>query len=329
MNITSEGAMNISVNEKIDISSNNDMNITANGETMNITATAGDMNISSKNGIDITATAGDINITTSNSNNFSVDSSSFSSTCPITAEVNGVENVYLGCPIGTVVMWVGQTAPNGWFLCNGDRILISSGIPIEQTIQGVDFQKGNLQSLVDLLSGEFGAYHIINIHRSNNEYIADATIDGDTITIKALNADINLAYKFYLNNETTYTITDDQETIFAESDYTKYYVRELPNLQQKFPLGAMQGGSMGLGVTGGTSANTLEMANLPQDMANYYLVTSSSQPQASKSLNDAASGNYFVNEDTCLHSNGIGQPSSTAFTNMPPYLAINFIIKYK
>jgi microcystin-dependent protein len=306
-----------------------DMNITAKGQSMDITNTVGGINISSNNNMDITV-----------SNNFSVDSSSFSSTCPITAEVNGVENVYLGCPIGTVVMWVGNTAPDGWFLCNGDRILISRSIPIEQTIQGVDFQEGNLQSLVNILSGEFGAYAIINIHRTN-EYIAEATIEGDTITISALTADINLARKFYLNNETTYTIQDEQGTVFTDSEYTKYTVRELPDLQQKFPLGAKQGKtistySTNLGYTGGEDMHTLTINEMPSHNHEIFNKDGSGYSGAgfdylSQTVSPAGwTGGYTENgggdgDVDWLNTTGGNQ----SHNNIPPFLAINFIIKYK
>lgn len=39
-----------------------------------------------------------------------------------TAKVNNVPDVYLGCPIGTVVMWAGENAPYGWLLCDGKCI---------------------------------------------------------------------------------------------------------------------------------------------------------------------------------------------------------------
>lgn len=40
----------------------------------------------------------------------------------VTATVNGVSDVYLGCPIGTIVMWAGTSLnkPIGWLLCNGN-----------------------------------------------------------------------------------------------------------------------------------------------------------------------------------------------------------------
>lgn len=40
----------------------------------------------------------------------------------VQAKVNGVSDVYLGCPIGTIVMWAGEIAPDGWLLCAGQLI---------------------------------------------------------------------------------------------------------------------------------------------------------------------------------------------------------------
>ena len=40
------------------------------------------------------------------------------------AKVNGISDVYLGCPIGTIVMWPGETAPEGWLLCDGSSLNI-------------------------------------------------------------------------------------------------------------------------------------------------------------------------------------------------------------
>ena len=247
-------------------------------------------------------------------------------------KVNEIDDVYLGCPIGIVVMWVGQTAPKGWFLCNGDRILIKNSVPVNQKIQDISFKEGELQKIVDVLSGEFGAYAIINIHRTN-EYIAEATIEGDTITISALTSDINLARKFYLNNETAYTIQDKQGNVFTNSEYTKYTVRELPDLQQKFPLGAKNnyiissdpngnGYKTDLGNTGGEDKHILTENEMPQHMHNM-----------NSSTNIAGSGTYAVDygknggelKDFTTKTTGENDPHN----NIPPFLAINFIIKYK
>lgn len=327
MGIITEGDMIITANGEtmditntvggINISSNNDMNITANGETMNITATEGN--------IKITASKGDI----------SVDSSSFSSTCPITAEVNGVENVYLGCPIGTIVMWAGQTAPDGWLLCNGDRIRIKNSKPIEQTLQGVSFQEGKLQSLVNVIGVGFGSYTIISINTSNDEYISDADInyDTNTITINALNGDINNAYKFYIDSSIPYTIKDTQGTRFDTDEYTKYYTLELPDLQQKFPLGAMNNGTIGsdtggtpyninLGDTGGEDMHTLTINEMPSH-SHTITTTDGVNGSGSNHVDDANSQDSETYFST--NSNGGGQ----SHNNIPPFLAINFIIKYK
>lgn len=37
----------------------------------------------------------------------------------LAAKVNNVNNVQIGMPIGSIVMWPGDTAPDGWLLCNG------------------------------------------------------------------------------------------------------------------------------------------------------------------------------------------------------------------
>lgn len=358
-NILSLGGGNATIHYDNNAVSTNGLNVTA-ASSINIDTSDGNINIAAEDGEIIIGASSNIKITGDDdisidtvsgmyitaSDKFSVDSSSFSSTCPITAEVNGVENVYLGCPIGTIVMWAGQTAPNGWLLCDG------TGIPVYLenvgyiskacTIQGKSLNDNELTHLV------FTVFRIDDNNslygRANYYYVEDkgwikegnsgGTDDNKYFMIESYTTDVKEALKFYSD------YSKFVNTLRQEVEATPYQCINLPDLQQKFPLGAMQGGTIGsnsdgtpyntsLGDTGGTSTNTLVMANLPQNMANYYLVTSSSQPQASKSLNDGASGNYFVNEGTCLHSNGIGQPSSTAFTNMPPYLAINFIIKYK
>ena len=71
--------------------------------------------------------------TTNRSDAFRVNSLGVSTTNPVPssvqAKVNGVSDIYLGCPIGTVVMWPGKNAPQGWYVCNGEEIWDSTTRP--------------------------------------------------------------------------------------------------------------------------------------------------------------------------------------------------------
>jgi len=40
----------------------------------------------------------------------------------VRATVNGIKNVELGLPIGSIIMWPRETEPDGWLLCNGQSI---------------------------------------------------------------------------------------------------------------------------------------------------------------------------------------------------------------
>ena len=54
-----------------------------------------------------------------NTNIFKVTSKLATFKPEVKAKVNGITDVYLGVPIGTIVMWPGDTAPYGWLICNG------------------------------------------------------------------------------------------------------------------------------------------------------------------------------------------------------------------
>jgi len=49
----------------------------------------------------------------------------------VRATVNGIKNVELGLPIGSVTMWAGNDSniPEGWFLCDG------AGIPVYSSLE--------------------------------------------------------------------------------------------------------------------------------------------------------------------------------------------------
>ena len=153
----------------------------------------------------------------------------------VQAKVNGVSDVYLGCPIGTIVMWAGQTTPDGWFVCNGDDILITSNkIPIEQPIQNIEFEEGELQKIVDVLIDEYGVC-ILKIY---DQYAKDVSIDEEhkKIIVTDSTNNLNDAFRFNVEiNEDEYNVNDGQDKVDA-INYDFQYRCDLPDLQQKFPL---------------------------------------------------------------------------------------------
>ena len=80
----------------------------------------------------------------------------------VSATVNEVPMVKLGVPIGTVVMWPGSTAPSGWLLCNGDEISFSfsqeGASSKEQDLQGKHFVKNQLNALGLVVGNNYGKY---------------------------------------------------------------------------------------------------------------------------------------------------------------------------
>ena len=70
----------------------------------------------------------------------------------VTGYVNKQEEVLLGVPIGTVVAWVGETAPDGWLICNGSTITASTYPKLYNLLP-----KGEIEGVKKLpdLSGKF------------------------------------------------------------------------------------------------------------------------------------------------------------------------------
>ena len=223
------------------------------------------------------------------------------------AQVDGLAGVYLGTPVGTVVMWSGykdkdgvdtnlnpgglHEMADGWLLCNGTTIALNS--------------EENLKKYKAL-------YRVI--------------------------------------------IGQDPSPSFGPGPNPLTFppLLTLPNFCQRFPLGALgQSTLSGFDTTlrrfGGESTHTLSQDEMPahtheiiQDGKHRHTVESYqirySETTGHPSLNDSNNGNYRINRDYSrffttedgLHSHTInntggGQPHN----NIPPFYAINFIIKYK
>ena len=176
----------------------------------------------------------------------------------VKAKVNGITDVYLGVPIGTIVMWPGDTAPYGWLICNG---------------QSCDKYNSPHSKLYEVIGNKY-----------NN---------GDT-------------------------------------PLTKFNV---PNLQSRFPLGASPDYS--LGVTGGEKEVTLKKSQIPAH--NHQLKeileskSSGGEDWQGVNFNGGYKGgikNFAVGAGGSFPKTENNTGGGLAHNNMPPYLTLNFIIKY-
>jgi microcystin-dependent protein len=254
-------------------------------------------------------------------------------------KVDGIKDVYLGCPIGTVVMWVGQTAPEGWFLCNGDRILIKNSIPVDQKIQDINFKQGDLQNIVNILSDYFGAAFVLTLGTgSGRYYVKNTTINDTSKTIQYTETTDNLneAYRFY-DEHIDYTLLDSHGQSKGKAGDYFYIIRNLPDLRQKFPLGAVPGkiGSdpngyaTNLGKIGGEDVHKLTIDEMPSHnhSLNRQLSPYNTTYETTDDSYNATHGYTTEPETYILKINETG--GSQPHNNIPPFLAINFIIKYK
>ena len=172
----------------------------------------------------------------------------------LTAKVNNVNNVQIGMPIGSIVMWPGDTAPDGWLLCDG-----------------TSYKRSDYANLFNVIGNKY-----------NNGVV--------------------LFDRF-----------------------------KVPNLQSRFPLGASS--KYSLGDTGGESTVTLNEQQIPEhnhQLKEMLSAKSSGSGWLGVNLNGGGSGKMenFVSPNNVYpttENTGGGQPHN----NMPPYLVVNFIIKYK
>ena len=172
----------------------------------------------------------------------------------VKARVNNISDVYLGVPIGTIVMWPLETAPKGWLICDGK-----------------EYNRNDLQY-----------YELYKVIGTKYNYNSISNINGFRV----------------------------------------------PNLKQRFPLGADQI----VGATGGTKEVTLTTSQMPKHNHNitaiggYNDTTGNTYKTFSvKETQSTETGNRTVDVKV-LDMEEVGE--SKPHNNMPPYLTLNFIIKY-
>lgn len=215
-----------------------------------------------------------------------------------TSNVNGQPGVTLGCPIGTIVMWPGNKVPEGWLLCNGSPIGVELTSNPDNTLT---------VKYYDSFKSVGGRTFTENNYKSL-QYLANV-IHGKFGTVSAGNGLIRAV--------------------------------NLPNLQKRFPLGSFEDGTIGknngnsgngwntsLGKTGGEDTHKLfaSESGLPAHTHNFN--TSLGKYNTSGSLSDSYNNTKGSADSKLLIEFNNTQDAQNPHNNIPPFLALNFIIKY-
>ena len=150
-----------------------------------------------------------------------------------------------------------------------------------------------------------------------------------------------------------YAITGENIYNWPYGHSTIFDTINLPDLQQKFPLGAQYGTiktgfnsdgkqtakSTNLGEYGGNSEVTLSVETMPSHNHDVKVLDNNTTPKKIEDIYRGGGKNsiddkrniteidgHWKNNTKLIADNSGG---SKAHNNMPPFLAINFIIKYK
>ena len=250
-----------------------------------------------------------------------------------TAKVNGVSDVYLGCPIGSIIMWFGTNVPDKWHICDGEEIWNQDAKPSADSLPyasptalyGDEYKK--LYKLYNELPDCW--YCTCNIDGEDEIYYWEK----DRSWTKDRS---NIGYS------TTELIVEDIKCINTSvscRNFKKTKVKRLPNLQQRFPLGAKDGTiktgynsageqntqSTNLGSTGGNSQVTLSVQTMPKHNHSISNIRENTQRAQLVTGSAALYTSFAGGVAPIIESTG----GNKAHNNIPPFFAINFIIKYE
>ena len=205
--------------------------------------------------------------------------------------IQGPAGTSVSMPIGSVMMFAGDEAPEGWLICDGRRIPVNN---ITDCNVGGDFYE--YRDLVNIIKKIYGG--------SNSPEAATSTSD--------------------------FVTPIDKETFLEVfEDYKSSPCIYIPDFSARFPRGKTN--HIPLGGTGGTSTVTLTMSNIPYHTHGVLIPDVNSSAGNNAGANDTDGNNFgsMANYTTNSMDNYNSSKTTTPFYILPPYLYINFIIKYK
>lgn len=263
----------------------------------------------------------------------------------ITVDGNGGgTNINNYVPVGSVQMYAGSTAPSGWLLCNGRNITNGSTYASLRNIIGttynIDSSKKCKKSTVYITVGSSIQPYFVYLYENGDWAEEDYGNNlGLNLAINPQSASISQGSTVYvrlMGQGDFITATVSSAGSISDVDVTTLNLYLLPDFQQKFPLGAGGTGSTlnagkdsngqhtvstVIGSTGGQSEVILAKSQLASHSHSLTNIgTSQSAGGAYSYSTDAQSGTYAIDTSSA--------GSDYAHNNMPPFIAINFIIKY-
>ena len=246
---------------------------------------------------------GSINIHRSNTAILTVGDSVVMSSIPMTAKVNDVPDVYVGCPIGTIVMWPAADAPSHWVLC-GTEIPVVADKP----------SGSNYLTVLYMYNNTTYAYYITSDY---SKYFK---------LIKLLNG-----------SDSSTIVYNSWKWGGTQGSPLPIKSLKLVDVAGRFPLAAKDGSinngydengkqlyaNTSLGTKGGSSQVKLYAKTMPKHSHNVYSNAATTKGGVSTEFSYLKDSDSYTSTTTTTTGDG------KEHSNMPPYLAINFIIKYE